>query len=271
MTGPRPNADVADRDPGKPGTKPEAVIKWLIAAVVVLAVLIGALIVFASLTSTEPDSSDPTASPLLDLSQTSAAPPINEAQYVMDSKGWRDSPARCESSERPMVTGRTEHALVVVCSGPAGLIYKGVRIDDGDAISIGGVQPLSWAYIAENNGVRYRVTISDLTISSEDEILAQDPFLDYRGNTLATATPSSTSQPVNPRPTSTPRPSGSPFGDWTEEDQLSLEHTVNWDRFVFDCMTHSGTAPPSVAEPRRVPCQQEADRIFGRKPGVRGP
>lgn len=190
MTGPRPTSDATARDPGKPSLKPEAIIKWLVVAVVVLVLIIGVLLALGSSGSTESDSADPGTAQSTAPSPPPTSSSTARAEYVMDAKGWQDTEARCEAPSRPLETARTADALVVICFTPGGeLAYKGVRTSDGDSIVIDEVEVTSWSYSARNEGVHYGVTNTELTISSGDSIIYQSPFIERRGNSLSDERP----------------------------------------------------------------------------------
>ncbi|MCR8695218.1 hypothetical protein NWP13_22030 [Rhodococcus pyridinivorans] len=174
---------------------------WQWMSLAIIAVLVIALAgVTAALVVSNSDESEDTAasaatSPFHTLPLSASTSPSAPAQPVMDAAGWHGTAARCEEPNSPMVTARTVDTLMVVCSGPDGLVYKHVRESDGSTVSIDEVDALGWAYIATDVGKHYGVTTTELTISSGDAILYQSPFVESRGNTLS-ARPTTASPPT---------------------------------------------------------------------------
>ncbi|QGW24511.1 hypothetical protein GJR88_02274 [Dietzia sp. DQ12-45-1b] len=71
----------------------------------------------------------------------------------MDQQGWQDSTARCDDTDRTLVTARTEHALIAICSTNSSLVYKGERILQGDSVEIGNLIVDGWGFRALDNGL----------------------------------------------------------------------------------------------------------------------
>lgn len=180
-------------------TRDRAAWKWI--AITALALLALAVVVAAVAVSqlgrsesAQPALEAPT-SPREPWSPSDPGPRI----FAMDEYGWQDSTARCEPGDSSLVTARTEYALLAICSGEDGLVYRGERIHEGDSIEIGNLSVDGWGFNAINESVHYRVTETELTISSGDNVIADDPFVEYRGNNASNAAPRpSSSVPTRP-------------------------------------------------------------------------
>lgn len=99
-----------------------------------------------------------------------------------DGQGFLAVPgARCNEANPAVAVARTTKSYVTVCLTGAGrYYYKGVRALDGAAIELDDPVPTGSGFIAtSNDGTRYVLDSSRLTISSGGEVLGQEPVLEY--------------------------------------------------------------------------------------------
>ncbi|WP_143690372.1 hypothetical protein [Williamsia sterculiae] len=100
----------------------------------------------------------------------------------MDSQGFRNSHASCDSGDAPVMTGRTAKSQVVICqSSPQTFYYRGVRLSDDAPSEFNGAQPLNDTYEVANGYTTYSVSPQRLYISSGGDVLANEPMLEFRG------------------------------------------------------------------------------------------
>lgn len=198
--------------------------KWISAAIIAaLALALGG--VTAALVATNSEKTEdtaaattparsappsPTSRPASSATPTPTSPP-SPTTYVMDAAGWQGSSARCGAPETAVVTARTVDSLVVVCSGEAGLVYRGVWLADASPITIDQVEAVGRDYVANNSTVQHRVSTTELTVSSGNSILTQSPFVEYRGRTPSNDAPAPTSlRPTITSETGAQQPGSSP-------------------------------------------------------------
>ncbi|MCT2062213.1 hypothetical protein [Dietzia cinnamea] len=185
------NDQLGPHDFGSPGPHEEAnqgqsTWKWVaILALVALGIAIAVAVIALTRLDASSGLGGGTASAPESPGPESAQPPAptqSDRSFVMDRQGWQDSTARCDGTDRTLVTARTEYALIAICSTNSSLVYKGERILQGDSVEIGNLIVDGWGFRALDHGVEYRVTETELTISSGGSVLSEDPFIEYRGN-----------------------------------------------------------------------------------------
>lgn len=156
----------------------------------------------------EPTTSSPTST------QTSSPAPASS-----DSRGYLNSPARCDDEQTAAAYGRTSRSLVAVCVDQDGsLEYRGVRLGDGASLTMSAGRTPQGAIVATNDGVTYAVTPQVLLVSEGDAVLYRDGWVEFvtpRFPDTPPATSSATSRTGTPTVstttvtmTSTAKPTG---------------------------------------------------------------
>jgi hypothetical protein len=108
-------------------------------------------------------------------------PPAQASGPAMDARGFVDSAARCDASQRAVAIARTERAAVVVCQGPDGAYeYQGVRLQDGAALQIDDVRPIAAGFEARNGSTTYRLSPTELVVISGETLQSRDAVVEYR-------------------------------------------------------------------------------------------
>lgn len=103
-----------------------------------------------------------------------------EPQYATDTKGYVGTAAYCQGSAVAVAFGRTEQALVAICSGPDGqLQYRGVRLSDDSALMLPARADDSGGFVASNGEVRYRVSSDHLSVAQGDMTLVRQSMVQY--------------------------------------------------------------------------------------------
>lgn len=102
-------------------------------------------------------------------------------QFPTDDRGFVDTAAYCQGAAVATAYGRTADALVAICAGQDGqLQYRGVRLRDGAAVMLTAQADGSGAFVAENDGVVYTVSPTELTVTVADSTLHRQAMLEYR-------------------------------------------------------------------------------------------
>jgi hypothetical protein len=117
-----------------------------------------------------------------------------------DDRGYVDSTARCTTPSTAVFVGSTETSRIAICKTSGGQYeYRGVRVRDGAKLIVSASQSGD-GYVAENDGVTYKVSAKSLVISAGNKVIREEPMVD--SHTSGTpAAPTGTSAP--PPPTAT--------------------------------------------------------------------
>jgi hypothetical protein len=111
-----------------------------------------------------------------------APPPPARAPFAVDDKGFVDSTARCEATQTAVAVGRTPGSLVVICGDSDGRYgYLGVRLRDDALLKTVARTTRTHTFIAQNAGVTYAISPSELVVTAGGAVVKQEPMLDYRG------------------------------------------------------------------------------------------
>ncbi|TRW78754.1 hypothetical protein FK535_24415 [Mycolicibacterium sp. 018/SC-01/001] len=102
------------------------------------------------------------------------------AGLPMDSNGYIDSAARCDSGQQAVAVARTERAAVAVCRGDDGYSYHGVRLRDGAALRSDDVRLIPAGFEARNGTTTYRLTDTELVVIDGEALQSRDPVIEYR-------------------------------------------------------------------------------------------
>src|SRR5215217_1282150 len=120
-----------------------------------------------------------------------------------DDAGYLDSTARCEKPATAVLFGATADSRIAICKASDGTFsYRGVRIRDGAKLIVPAEESTDGAFVAENNGIEYLVTAKSLVVSEGNEVLREEPMVDFHGAKAATAP----STPTSPTPLPPPLP-----------------------------------------------------------------
>jgi len=137
--------------------------------------------------------------------------PSAAAAPSFDSQGYLDSTARCSGTA--VLFGSTDTSRVAICqSSGGGYEYRGVRVRDGAKLILTATPSGSGTFVAENDGISYKVSSSSLTVSSGGNTIRTESWVDFHGSqapkspsgtTTTTPPGSATPTPTSTTPTST--------------------------------------------------------------------
>lgn len=134
------------------------------------------------------------------------------AAPASDDQGFADSVARCTAPDTAVAFGDTESSRVAICKTPGGQYeYRGVRVRDGAKLIVPAAQSGDGKFVAENDGITYTVTATSLTVSAGNQVIHEEPMLDFHSPQTsppqaATSTP--TTPPAAPMPPPLPAEEG---------------------------------------------------------------
>jgi len=174
------------------------------AAAVLAALTVTAAIMGKSFTDKlAPAHAQPSAAP----SASAAGQPTQPAQpaspFPTDDLGFVNSAARCDGTQTAMAIGRTQRSLVVICVNQHGNYeYRGVRISDQTPLTVPAETTSGGAFVAENEGVTYTVSSTQLLVTSGNTVINREPMIEYQ-QPHSSATPTSAA-PAASAPTSAP-------------------------------------------------------------------
>lgn len=128
------------------------------------------------------------AVPLAMAAPTSAPP--------SDTAGYLDSTARCPAPDSAVLFGSTKTSRVAICKTAAGgYEYRGVRVSDGARLIADAEQTSSDSYVVNNDGVKYTVTTTALSVTANGDTFRTETWTDFHA-------------PASPAASTTANPSG---------------------------------------------------------------
>lgn len=144
----------------------------------------------------------------LALAVPTSAPPS-------DGEGYVNSTARCTAPETAVIFGATESSRVAICKTASGSYqYRGVRVSDGARLIATASQTSTNSFVANNDGVKYTVTPTALSVTANGDTFRTETWTDYHGpqapaSSTSTATTPSTSGSATPTTSGTASTSAS--------------------------------------------------------------
>lgn len=133
--------------------------------------------------------------------------PTAGAAPETDDSGYLNSTARCAPPATAVMFGATADSRIAICKLEDGTFeYRGVRISDGAKL-IAPAEESTNGYIAANDGIEYLVTAKSLVVSEGNDVLREEPMVDFHG---AGASESEETTPTSPTELPPPLPAERP-------------------------------------------------------------
>jgi hypothetical protein len=107
------------------------------------------------------------------------APTVDAQTLQIDDRGFIDTEARCEAPSSGVAFGRTQYALVAICTENGAYEYRGVRLRDDLSLVAAATETDDGAFRAENDGVTYTFSAKELVVASGDKVLVTEPMVAY--------------------------------------------------------------------------------------------
>ena len=80
-----------------------------------------------------------------------------------------------------MAYGRTSKSLVVICvNRDGGLEYRGVRLSDNAPLHLPITRSSDGTLVASNDGVTYAVSPTQILVSSGDDVIYKDSWIEFK-------------------------------------------------------------------------------------------
>ena len=173
------------------------------AAAVLAALTVTAAIMGKSFTDKlAPAHAQPSAAPSASAAGQPAQPAQPASPFPTDDLGFVNSAARCDGTQTAMAIGRTQRSLVVICVNQHGNYeYRGVRISDQTPLTV-PAETTGGGFVAENEGVTYAVSSTQLLVTSGNSVINREPMIEYQ-QPHSSATPTGAA-PATPAPASAP-------------------------------------------------------------------
>lgn len=131
----------------------------------------------------------PTTSTSASTTATTSGAPVS---YQADSRGYVDTGARCDENQTLMAYGRTSKSLVVICvNHDGGLEYRGVRLSDNAPLHLPITRSSDGTLVASNDGVTYAVSPTQILVSSGDDVIYKDSWIEFKEASFAQSSTSS--------------------------------------------------------------------------------
>jgi hypothetical protein len=142
----------------------------------------------SSTTATTSATTSAATSATTSATTTSGAP----VSYQADSRGYVDTGARCDENQTLMAYGRTSKSLVVICvNHDGGLEYRGVRLSDNAPLHLPITRSSDGTLVASNDGVTYAVSPTQILVSSGDDVIYKDSWIEFKEASFAQSSTSS--------------------------------------------------------------------------------
>ncbi|MBB3603938.1 hypothetical protein FHT40_003599 [Mycolicibacterium sp. BK556] len=142
----------------------------------------------ASATSETATTTATTSATSTSTTSTSGAP----VSYQADAKGYVDTLARCDENQTLMAYGRTTKSLVVICvNRDGGLEYRGVRLSDNAPLHLPITRSSDGTLVASNDGVTYAVSPTQILVSSGDDVIYKDSWIEFKEASFSQSSTSS--------------------------------------------------------------------------------
>jgi hypothetical protein len=137
------------------------------------------------------------------------AQPSAGAAPEADEAGYLNSTARCEAPATAVLFGSTADSRIAICKLADGTFsYRGVRTTDGAKLIAPATESTD-GYIAANDGIEYLMTAKSLVVSEGNDVLREEPMVDFHGAGASAAGPATpTSATPLPPPLAAERSSG---------------------------------------------------------------
>jgi hypothetical protein len=128
------------------------------------------------------------------------------AAPATDGQGYIDSTARCAPADAAVAFGSTDGSRVAICKSSSGKYeYRGVRLRDGAKLIIPATASAG-GFVAENDGITYTVTASSLVVRTGNQVVSEEPMVDFHGDLPKTSPAPSSAPAPAPAPAPTPTP-----------------------------------------------------------------
>jgi hypothetical protein len=162
-----------------------------------------------------------------------------------DAGGYLDSTARCTAPDSAVLFGTTKTSRIAICKTAASAYeYRGVRVSDGAKLIAAAEQTSSDTYVINNDGVKYTVTPTALSVTAN-------------GNTFRTETWTDFHAPASPATAATATPSTSASTSGTPASKASTSATPSTSSAPSASSTPKTSAAPSSAVPLPPPLAAE--------------
>src|SRR5579875_3076552 len=133
-------------------------------------------------------------------------PAVAAAAPATDDQGYLDSTARCTKPDTAAAFGATESSRVAICKSPSGQYeYRGVRVSDGAKLIAPAARSGGGGFVAEKDGISYKVTAAALVVSAGTQLIRQEPMAEFHELEPAKS-PAAAPSPQAEAPATTPTP-----------------------------------------------------------------
>lgn len=99
-----------------------------------------------------------------------------------DTGGYLNSTARCTAPDTAVLFGSTKTSRIAICKNASGYEYRGVRVDDGAKLIAAATQTSADTYVVDNDGVKYTVTPTALSVTANGDTFRTETWTDFHGS-----------------------------------------------------------------------------------------
>lgn len=106
---------------------------------------------------------------------TAGAKPI----FSTDSRGFVNTPARCDGPQTPVFAGRTPLSLIAICQDKrGGFEYRGMRVRDGALLRLPARQLSNGCFGASTKDITYTVSERKLLLTAGLRVVRDEVMLE---------------------------------------------------------------------------------------------
>ena len=143
----------------------------------------------APTTSTSASATATTSATTTSATTTASGAPVS---YQADSRGYVDTGARCDENQTLMAYGRTSQvARGDLRERDGGLEYRGVRLSDNAPLHLPITRSSDGTLVASNDGVTYAVSPTQILVSSGDDVIYKDSWIEFKEASFSQSSTSS--------------------------------------------------------------------------------
>lgn len=107
--------------------------------------------------------------------------------FVVDGRGYVNTPARCDAAQTPVFAGRTPLSLIAICQGKnGGYEYRGMRLRDGALLKLPAAKLGNGCFGASTPDITYTVSERKLLLTAKLRVVRDESMLESTDFTAET-------------------------------------------------------------------------------------
>ncbi|MCP9276743.1 hypothetical protein [Mycolicibacterium arenosum] len=100
--------------------------------------------------------------------------------FVVDGRGYVNTPARCDAAQTPVFAGRTPLSLIAICQDKrGGYEYRGMRLRDRALLKLPAEQLGNGCFGASTKDITYTVSERKLLLTAKLRVVRDEAMLEF--------------------------------------------------------------------------------------------